>query len=166
MPDSSVLDGGRRFLAAKAWRHEKIPCRILPRNLNREEQIRLVLFLNQHAKRKLAVNVGDVEKYVPPIPIELGDMESRLARAREVLDVRLQEDIAFSKIISQQREEFSANYEDVVNSALHTARLLASFARLWDNAPPLPIAAAKKFSSEAVFQLSLCQNSAKDEVLQ
>ena len=166
MPDSSVLDGGRRFLAAKAWSQKTIPCRILPRNLNREEQIRLVLFLNQHAKRKLAVNVGDGEKYVPPIPIELGDMESRLFRAREVLDVRLQEDIAFSKIISQQREEFSANYEDVVDSALHTSRLLANFSRLWDDASPLPLAAASKFSRECLWQLSLLQNSVRDEVLE
>lgn len=166
MPDSSVLDGGRRLIAAKAWRQEKIPCRILPRNLNREEQIRLVLFLNQHSKRKLALNVGDGEKYDPPIPVELGDLESRLARARGVLDVRLQEDIAFSKIISQQREEFSANYEDVVDSALHTARLLANFARIWDDNPPLPLAAARKFSREAVFQLSLIQNSSKNEMLE
>lgn len=152
-------------MACKVWSHETVPVKIITDELSRDNQIRLALFLNSHRKRRLAFNVGDGEKYEDPIPVPPDDLESRLRHARSIIDLRISDDIAFTKIVSQRRSEFSADYEECVSSALQTARSLKAFAGLWDNEPPLPLAAAARLSRDTVWNLSLLQNSGRKEVL-
>lgn len=164
LPDGSILDGGRRWIGAKMWHHETIPCRKLECNLDRDKQIRLAIFLNQHSTRRLAVNVGDGADYVDPIPVELDDLESRLNHARQILEIRLKDDIAFAAMISKRRREFSSTYEECVDDAVQAARSLESFERLWEK-PPIPVSAATYHAKEAIWQLSLIQNSRSDDVV-
>jgi len=164
LPDGSILDGGRRWIGAKMWHHETIPCRKLECNLDRDKQIRLAIFLNQHSHRRLAVNVGDGEDYADPIPVELDDLESRLKHARQILEIRLKDDIAFATLISKRRREFSSTYDECVDDAMQAARSLESFNRLWED-PPLPVSAAAHHAKETVWQLSLLQNSRSEEIV-
>lgn len=151
-------------MAAKVWSHETVPVKIITDVLSRENQIRLAIFLNGSRVRKLAANVGDEDQY-DPISVAPDDLDSRLRHARQVIQFRIEDDISFTKIISRRRKEFTADFESAVESALETARTLATFSAMWDKEPPLPIAAAVKCSKDCVFQLSLLQNSASKEML-
>jgi hypothetical protein len=152
-------------MACRVWSHEVVPVKVAESKLNRDSIVRLAIFLNSHRKRQLSLAVGDGEQYDDPVPVEPDDLESRLKHARTVLDWRIEDDISFSKIVSRRRAEFSADYESVVESALETARSLKSFCSLWDDEPPLPLAAAARCAKDALFQLSLLQNSSRREVL-